>query len=119
MSEQNDEQIVLLKEIAKWVRFNGFNQVKDVLRTTLDNDKKILAYDLSDGKTTSTVIAQKTGINQQKITVLWKEWLTLGLGESISVSGGSRFKSSFDLKMFDIQIPEVKQTTPQPSEEPQ
>lgn len=108
MSERNNEQTALLKEIAKWVRFSGFKQVKDVLQTTLDNEKKILAYHLSDGKTTSTVISQKTGINQPKVTELWKEWVTLGLGESITASGGSRFKRSFDLKMFGIVVSEVK-----------
>ena len=108
MSEQNNEQTALLKEIAKWVRFSGFKQVKEVLQTTLDDKKKIFAYHLSDGKTTSTVISQKTGINQPKISELWKEWLTLGLGESITASGGSRFKRSFDLKMFGIQVSEIK-----------
>jgi len=109
MSEQNNEQTALLKEIAKWVRFSGFKQVKEVLQTSLDNEKKILAYHLSDGKTTSTVISQKTGINQPKVTELWKEWLTLGLGESITASGGSRFKRSFELKMFGIVVSDVKQ----------
>ena len=114
MSEQDNEQTALLKEIAKWVRFSGFKQVKEVLETTLEttldkDNKKILAYHLSDGKTTSTIISQKTGINQPKISELWKDWLTLGLGESVTASGGSRFKRSFDLKMFGIQVPEIKQ----------
>jgi hypothetical protein len=70
-----------------------------------------LAYHLSDGKNTSITISKITGINQPKVTELWKEWLSLGLGESVSASGGSRFKKSFDLKMFGIAVPEVKQTT--------
>lgn len=108
MSDQNSEQIELLKEIAKWMRFVGFKQVKDVLTSTLDNEKKILAYHLSDGKNTSTIISQLTGINQPRISEFWKEWLSLGLGESISASGGSRFKKSFDLKMFGVVVPEIK-----------
>ena len=118
MSEQSNEEINLLREIAKWVRFTGFRQVKDVLETTLEKEqKKILAYHLSDGKNTSTIISQKTGINQSKITELWKEWLTLGLGESLTASGGSRFKRSFDLKMFGIQVPEIKSEQQQATQE--
>lgn len=113
----NDEQIELLKEIAKWSRFMGFKQVKEVLISQLDNEKKVFAYHLSDGKNTSTVIANTTGINQPKITELWKEWLSMGLGESISASGGSRFKKSFDLKMFGISIPEAKQKISEPQKE--
>ncbi len=111
MSENNDEQIELLREIAKWVRFSGFGQVKNVLTTTMNDGKKSLAYHLSDGKNTSTTISKLTGINQSKITELWKEWASLGLGESVSASGGSRFKKSFDLKMFGIVVSEIKQTT--------
>ncbi len=123
MNDQNNEQTALLKEIAKWVRFSGFKQVKEVLETTFEKDnKKILAYHLSDGKTTSTIISQKTGINQPRVTELWKEWLALGLGESVTASGGSRFKRSFDLKMFGIQVPEVtkqsKTTENQITEQP-
>ena len=115
MTEKNDEQIKLLREqaelsreLVKWARFTGLQRAKETLNITLNNEKKIQAYHLSDGKNTSTIISKITGINQPKVTELWKEWLALGLGESISASGGSRFKRSFDLKMFGIQVPETK-----------
>ena len=108
MNDQNDEQIALLKEIARWVRFNGFSQVKGILQTTLDNDKKRLVYHLSDGKNTSRTIAQKSGTSQPRIVELWKDWLALGLGESIKITGGHRFKHSFDLKIFRIAVPVVQ-----------
>ena len=104
-----EEQLELLRDIDKWLRFMGFKQVKDVLTTTLDDPKKAHTYHLSDGKNTSTIISKATGINQPRITELWKEWLSLGLGEPVSASGGSRFKHSFDLKMFNITLPEIKQ----------
>jgi len=109
MSEQNNEQIELLREMVKWLRFMGLEKAKVVLTTTLDAGKKILAYHLSDGKNTSTVIANLTGISQSRVTEWWKEWLSVGLGEAMIASGGSRFKRSFDLKMFGIVVPEVKQ----------
>ena len=112
MSEQNNEQTELLKEMVKWVRFSGMKQVKEVLSLTLNTEKKIIAYNYSDGKNTSTVISKMSGIAQPTISDLWKEWLSLGLGEAISASGGNRFKRSFDLKMFGIKVPEIKQQTP-------
>lgn len=111
MTEKNDEQTKLLRELVKWARFTGLQRAKETLNVTLDNEKKIQAYHLSDGKNTSTIIFKMTGINQPRVTELWKEWLALGLGESISASGGSRFKRSFDLKMFGIVVPEIKQKT--------
>lgn len=109
MSEQNNEHIELLREMVKWVRFSGMKQVKEVLISTLNTEKKIIAYNYSDGKNTSTVISKLSGIAQPTISDLWKEWLSLGLGEAISASGGNRFKKSFDLKMFGIKVPEIKQ----------
>lgn len=109
MSDQNDKIVELLSEIIKWLRFMGLGQVKAVLPTALDSERKALAYHLSDGKNTSITISKLTGINQPKVTELWREWASLGLGESVSASGGSRFKKSFDLKMFGINVPEVKE----------
>ena len=108
MNDQSDEQIALLKEIVKWVRFNGFSQVKDVLQTTLDSNKKKLAYNLSDGNNTTRAISQKSGIGQPHIVELWKDWSTLGLGEYVKVNGYRRFERSFDLKMFGITISETQ-----------
>jgi len=39
---------------------------------------------------------------------MWQAWLKQGLGESIPVKGGSRFKRSFDLEAFGIQIPNTE-----------
>jgi hypothetical protein len=109
MKEQND----LLKEILKWMRFSGSNQVREILRSVLDNEKKKLAYFLSDGKNTTRVIAQIIGINQKQISEYWREWLIMGLGEALPTSGGNRFQHSFDLKMFGMTVPELKQSNQQ------
>lgn len=108
MSENKDESIELLRDMNKWLRFLGMKEVKVVLKETLNDDKKIIAYHYSDGKNTSRVISELSSLDQTTVSKLWKEWLSLGLGEAISASGGNRFKKSFDLKMFGITVPEVK-----------
>lgn len=108
MSDDKVEQTELLKEMTKWLRFLGMKEVKVVLKDTLNDEKKIIAYHHSDGKNTSRTISEISGMAYQTVSDLWKEWLSLGLGEPVSASGGSRFKKSFDLKMFGIQVPEVK-----------
>ena len=104
----DNEQIGLMQEMVMWLRFMGMDKAKSVLSTTLDSDKKIIVYHLSNGKNTSTSIANQVDLSQTRISELWKEWLLIGIGESISASGGGRFKKSFDLKMFGIQIPNIK-----------
>ena len=39
----------------------------------------------------------------------WKSWEKLGLGESIAIPGGKRFKHSFNLNDFGIKITEIKE----------
>ena len=108
MSNDKTEQTELLREITKWLRFLGMKEVKVVLKDTLNDEKKIIAYHHSDGKNTSRTISEISGMAYQTVSDLWKDWLSLGLGEPVSASGGSRFKKSFDLKMFGINVPETK-----------
>lgn len=106
------EQTQLLKEMLKWLRFMGSSQVTAALNSTLTNDKLRRAYQLSDGKNTSTVISKLTGISQPRISELWKQWAVLGLGDTITASGGSRFRRAFDLKSMGISVAEIKEQEP-------
>jgi len=107
----DSEQILLLKEIVKWLRFNGMKPVGDALSSILDDEYKKLAYHFSDGVKTTREIAKNSGMGKNEVSKLWKDCYLLGLGEHISASGGNRFRKSFELKDFDISIPETKQET--------
>jgi hypothetical protein len=62
---------------------------------------------LSDGTRGTVEIAKITNIGSTKtIFDFWQAWSKQGLGESIPVKGGSRFKRSFDLEDFGIAIPQ-------------
>jgi hypothetical protein len=109
MSEE--EQTRLLREILKWTRFAGMKEVKAVLTSALDSEKKKIAYHASDGEKSTRDVASVAGFGS-KTTVadLWKVWKKLGLGEtSTTMGGGDRFKRAFDLEEFGIEIPAVQQ----------
>lgn len=83
-------------------------EVKEIINTTLDDEQKKLAYQLSDGTRGSQQICKATGIKSPTtVTKHWKTWIRLGLGEAVAVSGGDRFKRAFDLEDFgyEIEIP--------------
>ncbi len=100
-----EDQISLLKEILKWIKFAGMKEVKTVLISELDTDQKKQVYQLSDGSKSITEINQTTGVSAGSISAYWKKWVKLGLGEKKPVMGGDRFVKAFDLDDFGIVVP--------------
>jgi len=102
-----DDEISLLKEILKWLRFAGMKEVKAVLTSELDTDQKKQVYHLSDGTMSNAEINQATGVSAGSISGYWKKWTKLALGEKKPVAGGDRFVRAFDLEDFGIIVPEI------------
>lgn len=110
MSEEA-EQTRLLREILKWIKISGMKEVKSILEAQLQNDSKKQIYYLSDGTRGTQEIAKIVGgLSHQSVANYWKAWEKTGLGESVSVMGGMRFKRSFDPEDFGMKIPEIKPT---------
>ena len=108
--EERNHVTELLKEILKWTKFQGMMKVKEVLLETLKKDEEKIVYQNSDGRD-SRDIAKIAGISHQTVVNYWKRWATLGIVESIKVRGGIRYKKSFSLLDFGIEIPKVKVAT--------
>jgi len=108
--DKQDRMIELLQEMLKWTKFAGMKEVKNTLVSVLDTEQKRLVYHLSDGTRGTVEIAKLAGIGSTgTVFDMWQAWLKLGLGESIPVRGGSRFKRSFDLEDFGIEVPQIKE----------
>jgi hypothetical protein len=101
------EEVKLLREILKYTKFAGMAQVKGVLETVLNTPKKRLGYQLSDGTRGTREVTQQSGLAD--VSDSWKEWKRKGIGETISVQRGERFKRAFDLLDFGIEVPPVLQ----------
>lgn len=87
------EQIKLLREILKWIKISGTKEVRSLLEMQLEDDLKRLIYQLSDGTKGTQEIAKVVGdVSHGTVFNYWTGWEKVGLGESISVRGGSRFK---------------------------
>ena len=105
MSNGN-EQVRLLTEILKWIKFAGMKEAKNTLNSVLDSDVKRLVYQKSDGTKGTVELAKLAGLGSNaRVADMWETWLRMGLGESIPVRGGTRFKRTFDLKDFGIEVP--------------
>ncbi len=111
MTTEEAEQTKILREILKWVKFSGMKEVKDILKDNLNTEQRKLVYHLSDGTRGTVEIAKTVNVGSNKtISDMWQTWLKQGLGESIPVKGGARFKRSFDLEELGIQMPQIQES---------
>jgi Fic family protein len=111
VNESNDKVVELLTEILKWIKFSGAKEVRGTLQSTLDNEQKRLIYHLSDGNMGSVDIAKLSKMSDSTVRRYWGSWARRGIVESIKVRGGDRYKKSFELEDFDIQVPKLSSDT--------
>jgi transposase len=108
VEHQINEQIEILKEILKWIKFAGAKEVKNVLLTMLDTEQKRLIFHLSDGNRGTLEIAKVAGTSDTTVRRYWASWARQGIVESLKVRGGERYKKSFELEDFGIEVPQPK-----------
>lgn len=108
MEHQTNEQTDILKEILKWIKFAGAKEVKNVLLITLDTGQKRLVYHLSDGKHGTQEIGKIVDLSAETVRNYWASWARQGIVESLKVRGGERYKKSFELEDFGIEVPQPK-----------
>ncbi len=108
MSENSIEELIKInKEILRWIKFANIERVRDVLLSTLDTPNKIVAYQFSDGNNTSTAVSEKAKTGQTTISRWWRNWIKLGIADSITMQGGTRAKRIFDLEDYGIKVPDL------------
>jgi hypothetical protein len=78
MNPQNDEQTILLREIAKWIRFTGMNQVKAVLEAQLKEDSNKTIYQNSDGTKGTVELGKLVGLSKDAVHNRWELWAKMG-----------------------------------------
>ncbi len=101
------ELVDVAKEILKWTKFSNVEKVRNVLSTILDTDQKRLIYQLSDGNNGSVEISRITQVSDRTVRRYWNSWFRLGIVEPLSVRGGTRYKTSFQLEDFGFIIPDM------------
>lgn len=108
-----------LKELVKWSRVTGMKEVKNVLVLALDSDPKKIIYHLSDGEKGSAEIAIAAGVSDWTVRNYWKSWNKMGIVEPLQAGSGQRYKKSFEIEDFGIEVPKIATAkTPPKATEP-
>ena len=122
MSENDLKIIALLEDIRKWIRFSGWNNVKNVLVENLQSDRDKLIYHFSDGENGIRDIIPKVEEYQNKTSFggihrLWQKWNKIGIVEPIKSGIGYRYQKLFSLEDFGISLPNLPSQEIKKSEE--
>jgi hypothetical protein len=96
--ETND----LLREILRWLRFQSLDKAKAAVSSLLDTEKKKIAFELTDGKTSSRALAVKCGVDRGTLLRWWSDWFTAG----IVTRDGDTYKQLFSLRELGIKLPD-------------
>ena len=114
VSKKNEDSIELqtlltIQELLRWTKVSSYNNIKNLLESILDSETKKIIYCLSNGENNQDKIIAKGKVTAWSISKYWNEWEKLGIGESIPVRRGKRFKASFNLSNFGL-LPKLLQT---------
>lgn len=114
-----DESQKILRDIARWLRFQNIGKLKEVLLAELDTDEKKLAFESSDGERGIKEVAEISRTPQGTVYSWWKKWFNLGILEPSETRGG-RLRKICSLEDVGIKVPKVigAKEEKKPSEEP-
>lgn len=110
-SLSQEKIIVLLQELAKWVKVTSHSQVGKILSEQVQSPAQKIAFKNSDGKKTTKELSELSGMDPADVSRDWKKWTRAGIAEQIPAQGGSRGKSLFSLEDFGIEVPKTAEKT--------
>lgn len=94
----NENEIEIWKEILKWEKFQGIQELRRILPELLDTKEKQILYELTDGKNGVKEIRKKVKIAAGTISKLWNIWHANGILEK----GGQKYKKLISLKEIGL-----------------
>ncbi len=105
-TDKQDKVIELLEEILRWTRLQGVQNARAVLVDALETDAHKVAYQLSDGRS-STEVSKACGVSGMTVTNYWRRWFTLGIAQPSKKYKG-RFERAFSPEDLGIEIPTIE-----------
>ncbi len=111
MSEQTLEEIAsTLKELLKWSRFAGMQQLRSVLTQNLKTNSELLTYESSDGTRGAREVAKIAGVSHTTVVSYWKKWAKVGIVEP-SPNFEGRYQRICSLEEVGLLAPPIPQLT--------
>jgi predicted transcriptional regulator len=105
-----------LRELLKWTKFAGMQQLRNVLSQTLKTETEMLVYELSDGTRGTREVATAVRISHTTVASSWKKWNKVGIVEPSPTYQG-RFQRICSLEEVGLEVPTMPQQIEAPPNE--
>jgi len=102
----NNETNQLLRKILKWQKLQSLNILKDLIPHILDNEKKELAYELTDGENSQSIIAKRANIATGTLSNWWNIWHSYGIVDKED----NKYKKIISLKDLRISLGKINKS---------
>jgi len=94
-----------IRQLLKWTRLAGLQQLKAIVSQNLKTDKELAAFELSDGEKTTRDIAKLAQIGSNAtVARYWEKWSKLGIVEPSQKRQG-RFQKIVSLEEIGLSLP--------------
>ncbi len=103
--EKLDKILDVLNDISKWTKLQGLEKFSQVIPEILENDKKKIVFELSNGMRSAHEISIQSEIPKNDIIAYWKKWVEFGIVEESEQFVG-RMKHLGSLAEARIDVPE-------------
>lgn len=113
--DKQDKIIAILEDIRKWTKLQGAKTLKQLFEEYVNDEKKQMIYQLSDGKS-SPEVAEVAKVTSQTVRNYWKLWASVGLME-IYPAYKNRYHRIFSVEDVGIESPETQESPPAKQEQ--
>lgn len=112
MSE-DDDLLIVLKDIRRWVKLLGLEEARSKLRAALEDDdtnketENQIIYHLTNGENSSREIAKFVSVGRRTVSNRHDQWAKEGLVEKVVESGF--YQKLIALEEAGISTPEIRE----------
>ena len=71
-----------LRELRVWLKLSLWGMVRERVESILDDERKLLAYEATDGHASTRDVGRLAGVDQKTVSTWWREWMREGIVEA-------------------------------------
>jgi hypothetical protein len=98
------QQLEVAEEQLRWLRAAAIPSVRETVAAVLVTTRQRKAFELCDGKRTSTEVAKKAGVPKTTLSGWTSQWRHLGIANEVPTPNGTRIRHLISLVALGLDL---------------